>query len=45
MAGVYGMNFAYMPELELPWGYPAALGLMAIVVIAELIYFKVKKWL
>jgi len=45
IAGVYGMNFAHMPELALSWGYYAALGLMAIVVIAELIYFKVKKWL
>jgi magnesium transporter len=45
IAGVYGMNFAYMPELGIPWGYPAALGLMAVVVVAELIYFKVKKWL
>lgn len=45
IAGVYGMNFAHMPELEAPWGYPAALGLMAVVVIAELIYFKVKKWM
>jgi magnesium transporter len=45
IAGIYGMNFVYMPELTLPWGYPAALGLMAVVVIAELIYFKKKKWM
>ena len=25
---IYGMNFAYMPELDWPWGYPMALGLM-----------------
>jgi magnesium transporter len=39
------MNFAYMPELNKPWGYPAALAFMAAVVIAELIYFKKKKWM
>jgi magnesium transporter len=45
IAGVYGMNFANMPELVVPWGYPAALALMVVVVVAELIYFKVKKWI
>jgi magnesium transporter len=45
IAGVYGMNFQRMPELAQPWGYPATLGLMAVVVIAELIYFKIKKWI
>ncbi len=45
IAGVYGMNFHFMPELSTAWGYPAALGLMAAVVIAELVYFKVKKWI
>lgn len=45
IAGVYGMNFAHMPELAKPWGYPAALGLMGTMVVAELIYFKIKKWL
>lgn len=45
IAGVYGMNFQHMPELAKAWGYPAALGLMAAVVIVELVYFKVRKWL
>jgi magnesium transporter len=45
IAGVYGMNFHLMPELAQPWGYPAALGLMGIVVIGELIYFKIRKWI
>lgn len=45
IAGIYGMNFEYMPELTQRWGYPAALILM--VIIAGLIYtwFKRKKWL
>ena len=45
IAGVYGMNFRFMPELSRTWGYPMALGIMATVVIAELIYFKIKKWI
>jgi magnesium transporter len=45
IAGVYGMNFAGMPELAWRWGYPAALGLMGLTALGMLIYFKVKKWL
>lgn len=45
IAGVYGMNFQHMPELAKTWGYPAALGLMATVVIVELAYFKIRKWM
>lgn len=45
IAGVYGMNFHLMPELAQPWGYPAALGLMGAVVIGELVYFKIRKWI
>ena len=45
IAGWYGMNFKYMPELELPWGYPAVIAVSAAVAIGFLIYFKKKKWL
>ncbi len=45
IAGVYGMNFENMPELKWHYGYYACLGLMFIVFIGSLIYFKVKKWL
>ncbi len=45
IVGLYGMNFRYMPELSQPWGYPAALGLIAAVVVGELVYFKVRKWI
>ncbi|MDF1566815.1 MAG: magnesium/cobalt transporter CorA [Spirochaetaceae bacterium] len=45
IAGIYGMNFARMPELAWRWGYPAALGLMGLTALGMLIYFKVKKWL
>jgi magnesium transporter len=45
LAGVYGMNFEFMPELKWPWGYPAVLLLMAGVAGGMLLYFRRKKWL
>lgn len=45
VAGIYGMNFRYMPELEQKWGYPAVLLLMVAIVIFMVFYFKRKKWL
>jgi magnesium transporter len=44
VAGIYGMNFVYMPELTKTWGYPFALGLMAIVTGGLAVYFKRKDW-
>ncbi|MEX2466993.1 MAG: magnesium/cobalt transporter CorA [Gemmatimonadota bacterium] len=43
-AGVYGMNFEHMPELALPWAYPALLAFMAAIAIGMLGYFKRKRW-
>lgn len=45
VAGIYGMNFKYMPELEWKWGYAAALTVMVVVAVLMLIYFRRKKWL
>lgn len=57
IAGVYGMNFVYedpatgkvnkmnMPELYSPYGYVAIWGIMIVIVIALVIYFRRKKWL
>ena len=45
IAGIYGMNFKFMPELETPWGYPIVLFFMAGIGIVMFIYFKFKKWL
>ena len=45
IAGIYGMNFKHMPELEWRWGYWAALAIMAIVAGGMLLYFRRKKWL
>jgi magnesium transporter len=45
IAGIYGMNFKYMPELEWRWGYPAIWLFVVIIGISMLIYFRKKKWL
>ncbi|NVN99417.1 MAG: magnesium/cobalt transporter CorA [Geobacteraceae bacterium] len=45
IAGLYGMNFKHMPELEYPLGYPIVLVLMAGVTIGMLIFFRKKRWL
>jgi len=45
VAGVYGMNFKHMPELEWPWGYFIILGLMATVALIMLLYFWKKGWI
>jgi magnesium transporter len=45
VAGVYGMNFRYMPELMWRYGYFGALGLMLAIAVGMLVYFKRKKWL
>jgi len=45
IAGIYGMNFKYMPELEWHWGYFAALLIMASLAVVMGVYFRRKKWL
>jgi magnesium transporter len=45
IAGIYGMNFKYMPELEWRWGYPVIWFVFVLIGISMLIYFKKKKWL
>jgi hypothetical protein len=45
IAGVYGMNFKYMPELAWVGGYPFALGLMAVVTIGIFWWFRRRGWL
>ncbi|MSP59880.1 MAG: magnesium/cobalt transporter CorA [Myxococcales bacterium] len=45
IAGVYGMNFEHMPELHWRYGYLFALGLMALVSLGMLLWFRHKKWL
>ena len=45
VAGIYGMNFRFMPELEWPWGYPFALALMVGVSAGLYAVFKKNDWL
>jgi magnesium transporter len=45
VASIYGMNFEFMPELHWLFGYPFALGLMVLSVIASLLWFKSRGWL
>lgn len=51
ITGIYGMNFnpeagpLNMPELNWPYGYPAALGVMATAALGMLYYFRRRKWL
>lgn len=51
IAGLYGMNFDHetsrwnMPELFLPYGYPMALGLMGVIALSLVVYFRKKGWI
>lgn len=45
IASIYGMNFKHMPELEWPWGYPMAVGLMVVSALVPYLLFRWKKWL
>ncbi len=45
IAGWYGMNFKYMPELGLKIAYPAVIAVSILIVVFCLIFFKKKKWL
>jgi magnesium transporter len=45
VAGIYGMNFSFMPELGWHWGYFVVLMVMATIGVSLLVYFKRKKWL
>ena len=45
VAGIYGMNFKFMPEISHPWGYPIALLSMVVIAAVELWIFRKKGWL
>lgn len=45
VAGIYGMNFEYMPELSWHYSYPVAWVVMILMTIGMLIFFKKRKWL
>jgi magnesium transporter len=45
LAGLYGMNFDYLPELHYRWAYPMLLGLMVMVAVGMLLFFRRQGWL
>ena len=45
LAGIYGMNFEYMPELHTPSGYFILLGVMFSIAVTLLLLFRKKRWL
>ncbi|TFF99114.1 MAG: magnesium/cobalt transporter CorA [Promethearchaeota archaeon] len=45
LAGFYGMNFIYMPEVRHPMGYPIIIMVMISIAVLMLLYFKKKKWI
>lgn len=45
IAGIYGMNFRNMPELDMAYGYPVVLGVMTIFSLFLFVRFKKAKWL
>ncbi|MGC9323961.1 MAG: magnesium/cobalt transporter CorA, partial [Desulfomonilia bacterium] len=44
IAGIYGMNFEYMPELAWHWGYPVLWGVMITIGVSMILYFRGRKW-
>mgnify|MGYP006265963311 CR=1 FL=1 len=44
LVGIYGMNFAHMPELQWRFGYPVLLGIMALLAAGMALYFKRRRW-
>jgi len=45
IGSIYGMNFAFMPELDWPWGYPLVLLLMVVVIVVLYRRFRAAGWL
>jgi magnesium transporter len=44
VAGIYGMNFEYMPELQWRYGYPLVLLIFCLIAGAMLYYFRRRGW-
>ncbi|UCC43224.1 MAG: magnesium/cobalt transporter CorA [Candidatus Zixiibacteriota bacterium] len=45
LVGLWGMNFANMPELNLEYGYFVSLGIMLMVMLGMILFFRYKKWI
>jgi magnesium transporter len=45
VAGIYGMNFHFMPELESKWGYPSVVSVMVVICVFLYFNFRRRGWL
>jgi magnesium transporter len=45
IVGVYGMNFRFMPELDYPLAYPITWGIMVIIALGMILFFKRRRWM
>lgn len=45
IVGIYGMNFAFMPELRERWGYPAVMTAMGVLTLVIYLWFRTRGWL
>jgi magnesium transporter len=45
LAGIYGMNFEHMPELKWQYGYLMLWGVVIVIALTMLVYFRKKKWI
>jgi magnesium transporter len=45
VAGIYGMNFHFMPELDSRWGYPSVIAAMVVICVALYFSFRRRDWL
>jgi magnesium transporter len=45
IAGIFGMNFHYMPELDWRYGYPISLAVMFASAVGPYLYFKRRGWI
>ena len=45
VVGIYGMNFAFMPELQWRYGYPAVLSVIVAIAVGMIVFFKRRRWL
>jgi magnesium transporter len=45
VAGIYGMNFKKMPEIDWEYGYPMALAIMLVLGLGSLAFFRWRNWI
>ena len=45
IVGIYGMNFNYMPELDVWWAYPVVWAVMLVIALVMVVYFRRRRWM